>query len=204
MSLIRPRSLHRCKGTALIEFVMTIPLLALVVVATFFLGWAVVNRHAVAQASRYSSWHAVRGGSSTADLDENFYANRTQTTSVGRDGGQIENLEAYVDRVGSYDANAGVVAEACILGDSRRWPRGRAAEVVTDFDSSVAAWERWADGSIRARHSRDGVEWRNRQIDPNQALADHFLTGLDDALSNVPPDGQGLANIMRSLYMSRW
>ena len=67
----------RCRGTAMLEFIMCIPLMAILIAAIFFFGWVMRNQQRVRIATRYASWkHVYDTSPSTQQLNEKFFDDR--------------------------------------------------------------------------------------------------------------------------------
>ena len=64
---------HRSRGTAMVEFVMCIPLLALLISGMFFFGWAMRNQQKVKVSDRYAVWRAVHNANAEADASSYAY-----------------------------------------------------------------------------------------------------------------------------------
>ena len=74
--IARGRRARSRRGTAIVEFAACVPFLALVVIVTFFSGWAMVNQQHVWAADRYAAWRQVRTGTVPTDdeLNRDFFA----------------------------------------------------------------------------------------------------------------------------------
>ena len=64
---------RRRRGTAMIEFVLCIPLLALVIAAVFFFGMVMRNQQRLRAADRYVVWRTVHNGQANADASDQAY-----------------------------------------------------------------------------------------------------------------------------------
>ncbi|MCD4825254.1 MAG: pilus assembly protein [Phycisphaerae bacterium] len=64
---------HNRKGTALIEFVVCIPLLALIIAATFFFGMLMRNQQRLRVADRYVAWRNLHNRDASADATSQAY-----------------------------------------------------------------------------------------------------------------------------------
>lgn len=178
---------------------MAIPLLALVVGATFFFGFAMTNQQHVKVADRYAAWAAVRRADSS-DLNGKFFADRARNVQHHAHDSTDETRRQYAEAVNAFYAPAGPMTAVAV---TENWPRGRADRVSAEFPSSVGLWQQFT-GAIEHSHHRDGSEWVRGQADLDELLAQEFLVGLDGNLQNIGPAGQRLGTILRNLYRSRW
>lgn len=199
----RRRTFRRgSRGTALAESVMVIPLLAIVLGLTFFFGWVMLNQQKLRQSARYTTWRRVVRGSgiSTRTLNRTFFGDDAE--SVGISGSRVgePTLLDYADALGAFSAQAGELAEATAVDE---FPRGYSARVSAEFPTDVGLWRRFT-GGIRARHSREGVEWRRGQASVEEAIRELHLSGLEDALDGIPSPGDTLAERLRTLYHRPW
>ncbi len=59
---------HTRRGTALIEFVMCIPLLALIIAGTYFFGMVMRNDQRLCVSDRYHAWRVVQNADAETDM----------------------------------------------------------------------------------------------------------------------------------------
>lgn len=188
------------RGTALLEFVMCLPLLALILTLTYFLGWAMRNQQRVWTADRYFTWRTAAGGQS-ASLNEAFFSGQGQNVDPVMHDGPDGTLVEYVRTTEQYSPLAGVVIGDMI--DRRFVPRGLTGEVRSEFPTSVSLWNRLAEGQIRSRHSREGASWRRsdtRNYGP--VIQNRFLYEFDERVNDIP--GSSIGQAMRMLYLHGW
>jgi hypothetical protein len=195
------------RGAALIEFVLVIPLLALVLGLTFFFGWSMRNQQRMRMAFRYAAWRRVHGVGETLpspvssrEINRKFFGDAAAGVGVHFPRGPDQVLIDYVGEVSARSGRAGALAEELVLG---HFPRGRGARGSAEFPTDVGLWQKFT-GAIRASHVRDGVEWRRRQAGCGSAVRDMFLTTVDGAMSDVEAPGDSLAETVRGLYRSGW
>lgn len=181
---------------------MCIPLLALVVVVTFFFGWAMVNQQHVWAVDRYACWRQVRTGSVPADdeLNQAFFAGRARDFRTARDGGSDRVEQDFAGEVASGSAAAGDLASALVVD---RFAKGLGVHAQGEFPTDVTVWQRYT-GAIRSRHARSGVEWRWRQARCETVVADQMLSSLEGALTTVPSSASGMGAFLRTLYRHGW
>ena len=193
----------RRKGSALIEMVMVIPLLATIIGLTFFFGWTMTNQQNVRISSRYTAWRRVRTteDASGAKLNDLFFDDRADNIDIDRARGGGDTNATLSDLVDAQtDPSAQQLADDIIWS---RCSRGRSAEVAAAFPSDVGMYQRFS-GQIRGYHARDGRQWR--RIDPvnsHREVTEVFLSSLDDRLTDLEAS-TGLATMMRKLYLYDW
>lgn len=212
------------RGTAMVEAAMAMPILGGILVLTMFFGWAVMNAQAVKTAARYTAWRHVYGRSHPEDgypandpnagydpnqfeLSEMFFRDEARSHGVGGHGGWIDEFEALVSAAGGYSDTARTFSDRLILhpsGSPYYWHFHHAyhAHVWAEFENDVEAFQKW-QGSIHARHMRDGREWRRNQAHSRHVTREMFLGDLDAMLGNIAGD-QGLAERTRGLYRHGW
>jgi len=221
---------RRGRGAAIIEFVMIVPLVALIIGLTFFFGWSMKNQQRLRVASRYAVWRAVHNRGAAADglaappnlvevdFDRLNAAFLDVAAAVGPDAGSRmywdagpeETILDLAAAAGTPDRPARRLAEDIAAG---HLPRGLSAVVLAEFPSSVGLWKNLGlTGLMESRHVREGVEWRRRQAayeygDPaggRSVLEDEFLGSLGGTLSIIPGGGDELGRAFRRLYLAGW
>ncbi len=194
------------KGTALIEFVMAVPLLALVIMLIFFFGWSLTKQQHVKIADRYVTWRQVANytppqvPAGRDELNVLFFRDRALTVGIAAMGAPDGALEGLVDASGDYSQSAEMFADLLVL---RTFPRGRKVSVGAQFRNPVTRWSELG-GMIRARHAREGLSWRYPQVGCERALAEQPLSPLDDVLCTLPPPADISGEILRGLYLWGW
>ena len=196
----RPR-LHR-RGTATIELVAIIPILAGITGLMFFFGWALMNKHQVLLADRYSAWQRVETGTWPTEDKLNEIVFNERAVDVDLAGGAVaaETAADLVTEAGYYGPGPEELARELLLN---LFPKGRQATVTADFDSNEALWERFS-GAIRHTHSREGVTWRRDEVRCWTTLRDLYYMEMDDSLQRVPPPANNMAGMIRGLYLAHW
>ncbi len=191
---------------------MALPLLAMVIVLTFFFGYTMINQQHVIAASRHVAWKAAYTGGQTPsfeELSEGFYENKADSGDVSLGSGPIETqrrLIRYVEEQGNVPATE--LIEICL---DPTWPRGRDAKVRANFTTSIRAWQKLV-GPRDHQHVREGLEWlRTPPVGPSEyyrqasylePIRDQFLPALDNAIKEIG-DPQ-LREALISLYSQRW
>jgi hypothetical protein len=189
------------RGSALLELIMVIPLLATLLSLTYFFGGALTNQQHVKVCDRYLCWKKVYGaGGAPTPPGLNNLVFDGRAGSIGGSGGTgpIETLEDMVADVGRYSPRAEQLANDAVMD---HWPRSHARTVSATFPTDVDFWQRF-NGPIKHRHSREGVEWVRGQVSYLEPIRDQFLSELDDTVSGIS-DGT-LQRNLRSLYLKRW
>lgn len=192
----------RRHGTAVIESVFCVPLIAVVLGLTFFFGWAMRNQQRVIISDRYAVWRRVVAGDAVGGgrLDRDFFGGQAAGVAVDYAGGPDGTLVEYVDRAGRRSAAVEALAQRLVL---ERFPRSHSAEVSAWFPTDVGLWKRFT-GAIERRHVREGVEWRNQEAALEPQVRDQFFIPLDSALLSIPAPGTGLGLAFQNLYLRRW
>ncbi len=192
---------RRRRGTAILEFALAIPLLATVIVATFFFGWAMKSQQRVKIADRFSAWRAVdRGAPSDETLNVVFFEDRTSSVTQGWGAGPSETREDLAAETGAVSRDAGDLAQRLVID---RWPQGVSVRVAAEFVPAMDAWRQFT-GPIRDRHTREGREWRRREASNLPELRDQFYSDMDERFENFPAPADRMADLFRQLYLSRW
>jgi hypothetical protein len=194
---------HR-KGTALLEFVMSIPLLAMVIAGTFFFGWVMRNQQRVRIASRHAAWSQVYESAETAnsaDVDDLFFDTRGEGTSVEGEGFAGSALEDYVTAVRTRDEDAGRVVEEMITEADP--PAARREIVESNFQTNNELWRKLAKGAIRMEHHRGGRTWRRPEWSPLSKVTTETLLEECDAMADAPQDSK-VESALRLLYKGGW
>ncbi len=190
------------RGTALAETIMVIPMLGFVLALTFFFGWAMRNQQGVRQAAHYSAWRRVlrNEGSSSSDLNRKFLFDAASPVETSGSRAGKPTLEDYADFARGFSKPAGQMVQETAV---ENYPRGHSSRVAAEFPSDVGLWRAFS-GAIRARHTREGVEWRRGEASVERAVRELHMTGIEQTLDNIPPPGNVLADRIRDLYRSPW
>ena len=201
-----PEPGHR-HGTAIIESVFCVPLIAVVLGLTFFFGWAMRNQQRVIISDRYAVWRRVVAGDAVGGgrLDRDFFGGQASSVAVDYNPPDQphkgdETLEDYVSMAGQRGAAVEALAQSLVL---ERFPRSHSAEVSAWFPPKVGLWSRFT-GAIQRQYVREGVEWRNQEAALEPEVRDQFFVPLDSALLGIPAPGDSLGQAFRNLYLHRW
>jgi len=190
------------RGTAMTEFVLAVPFLAIVLGLTFFFGWAMRNRNQVCVADRYSAWRRVQAGSwpSEADLNRDVFGGRAVRVGLSSAPPVTETVDQLVVEAGDRNPNAEMFADETIR---QKFPTGKRAHVSAEFDTNEALWDKFT-GSIHHRHGREGLTWRRDEASCWPTLRDIFYSDLDESLQRIPSPANRMAQMIRGLYLAHW
>ena len=218
----RPHPLTFRHGTAMLEFIMVIPLLAVVIAGTFFFGQLMRNQQRLRIADRYEAWQPE------GDSNPLLFDGRGENVSIRTGTGPTETLEDLYAQASGESPEADRLAEWLLLtGSPGRFPRGWSRRVDAEFPRETAAIERirnavtedrgehvepsFGPGRYR-RHAREGLAWKRRHEDgfrdgacpchPGQAVRYLFLDDLDEQTERIA--GTAIGGALRSLYLNGW
>ncbi|MCD4699168.1 MAG: pilus assembly protein [Phycisphaerae bacterium] len=199
------RPLHVRRGTAIAEFVLAVPLLAIVLGLTFFFGWVMMHKHQVLVANRYSAWQRVDTGVWPGEdrLNSIAFNNRASDVVLSSEAPVGETADELISHAGNISPRAEVLAEELI---TEQYPTGLRAHVSADFNPRQALWQNVMDGmyDIHHRHGREGVTWRRGEVSCWSVLRNQYYSELDDSLERVSSPADGMAQMIRGLYLTGW
>ncbi len=199
------------RGTVMVEFIACIPLLALVVAATYFFGWTMRNQQRMVTASRYHAWrnyhglHNYRGedisheysvGSWEDFMDAVFFNRRTSSLTIRGSGRALETPGRWADHAQSFSADAGHLASELTAGRSDVEAGGH---ITADFQATYQLWETLGPGEMQAEHTREDDAWPRGKISLVNVVNDIYLRELDDAISTLYLYGN-----IQFLYREGW
>jgi hypothetical protein len=196
------KSAIRNSGTALIEFVMTIPFLAVVISLTFFFGWSLKNQQEVKVSDRYLAWSdTTRGGAPSAtDINVAFF--ETKAVNVRTD--YNNSPSASTDTLNDMVSKAGQVARPVAQYMADNSPHACSVSVGADFPPPTSTpWKQFT-GQMTGDYAREGVEWRHTQASCEPAIINQYLDPMDRMFVNMQGPASSLAGIFRGLYNSSW
>lgn len=197
-----PARAVRSRGTATVEFVMAIPLLAMVMAGTFFFGWAMRNHQRMCVADRYAAWRSVYVAAPSAGaLNAECFDGRGEGTSLTITAGPDGTLDAFVAVAGEQSPLAGELAEELVAEELVPW--GAEACVESQFSTSVAFWRRLARGAMETRHVREGPDWVRGEVYVGAAIRELYLDDLDRALYGQAAT-TSIGQSLRRLYEQGW
>jgi len=193
---------RRRRGTAMVEFVMCLPVLALVLALIFLLGWGLLHRQQVTVSDRYKTWRDLRAAAVSGQrLNELFYRNQAADVAVQADAGQWQTHEDLTAYAGQASDHAGRFAEATVLD---AWPRGREVRIAASFPIGLGSLFADLPNTIRGEHGRTGVEWRRGQAACRRQVLALYLDDLDAALDRVGGSAENLRRMVQRLYRNGW
>ena len=202
-------------GTAMTEMVLVLPFLAVILSLTFFFGWAMMQKERTLLASRYSAWSRVDTGvwADEARLNDLVFANKATTLTLTQDtgdpaigswgapGGTNTTPGDLVTAVGAVNQIAAGLADEMV---NSRFPHGYRSIVSAEFSPRQNFWAQFR-GAISGRDAREGLSWRRADsVSPWNVLRDQFYSPFDTALESVAPPANGMAQMVRSLYLAYW
>ena len=196
---------HMRRGTAIFEFVFALPLLAIVLGLTFFFGWVMMHKHQVLVANRYSAWQRVDTGVWPGEdrLNDLAFNNRASSVVLSSVTPVGETADKLISEAGNISPRAETLADELI---DDHYPLGRRAHVSADFNPRRSLWQNVMEGmyDIHYRHGREGVTWRRNEVSCWSTLRDLYYSELDESLGRVSPPADGMAQMIRRLYLARW
>ncbi len=187
----------------MVEFVLVLPLLAVILGLTFFFGWATMHKHQVVVADRYAAWRRIETGSWPAEAELNdiaFMGKAADVNLAGSQDGLKETAQDLQGAAGRQHERAGDLAEELVV---QRFPAGQEAHVSARFDPQQALWAKFT-GYIHHAHGREGVSWRRDHVNCWDVLRDQFYPEFDEELGRLPPPASGMAGTIRHLYLANW
>jgi hypothetical protein len=186
----------------MVEFTLVVPLLAIILGLTFFFGWAYLHKHQVIIASRYATWQRVEKGTWPAEekLNDLCFAKRAMNVQFEAMGGKRETARDLHAEVGAESHRAETFADELLM---TRFPGGRRGHVSARFSSNRALWQQFR-GHIHDHHAREGITWRRDEVNCWPLLRDQYYWDLDGRLRRVPAPGDGMARVVRKLYLAHW
>ncbi len=181
---------------------MIVPLLATIVAVSVFFGWALMHKHQVVVADRYSIWRKTQAGSwpSEEQINDICFMGRAQTVSLSSLGGISDTLDELSLYAGQQGAGAQLIVEE-VLAD--RLPAGRRARVSAIFNHNMEIFTR-TSGRIRHHSGREGPCWMRSNANPWPGFRDIYYEEMDTGLTSVPAPADGMAQMVRGLYIARW
>ena len=197
--------MRRCRGTAMLEFIMCIPLMVIVIAGIFFFGWVMRNQQRIQIADRYASWKSVHSSEpSTQHINEKFFDDRGYDIYMDLDSDTItKNVrDSFIDSVTNYDTGAGQYSNDLI---NRNLPGGSYSLLRSQFDTNSPKWRKWAEsGAMERTHVRDGLPWVRGETFMPYSIRDIYLKQLDDFVTAFPSQGSSGGDMIQTLYMSGW
>ncbi|MEE9405191.1 MAG: hypothetical protein V3V20_09880 [Algisphaera sp.] len=170
---LRQLALCRCRGTAMIEAVLVLPLILALLALLFYLGGAMQRHERAAIASRYVAWRAAAKApgpqpaptGSNAEIKESFFVGLSGASAaegsadVDADissGYPSEPSEAWATAAGSVSFEAESLARAY----ADRLPSGVTGRVTVQHVATVPLWTQITSGVSVGRHIRLDGDWR--------------------------------------------
>ncbi|MCE5326914.1 MAG: pilus assembly protein [Planctomycetaceae bacterium] len=193
-------------GQAMIEFVLVVPLLATVLVLTFFFGWAMKNQQQTIVADRYAAWQGVLANDwpTGGEINTVSLGGQAATINVDYPVGTAGVVARFAGEINAVGPEAAVLAQDVYV---QQCPQSHYANLSTVFPTSVGLWASM-NGDISWSHIREGLEWRRGQMYFEEGSAsvvgNTFYPSLDQALGSIPSPGDTVGTAFRQLYLTRW
>lgn len=201
MTMTMKESLKRTgfrPGTAMVEFVLTVPLLASVLGLTFFFGWVMMHKHQVVVADRYAAWSRVEAGAwpGTDDLNIRCFAGEADGVYLDTLEGVTETVDELVGLSAARSPRTGALADRLL---DEWFPGGQRAQVGASWNTSQPLWQQFV-GRIKHQHGREGITWRRDEVSPWNTLRDEYYSDMDTSLKSKGNMGQ----MIQGLYLAHW
>jgi hypothetical protein len=188
----------------MLEFVMVVPFLAFILSLVFFFGWGMMNKHAVLVSDRYTVWRAVESSSpSKEEINANCFRDKAVNIDLDGEVPVTQTGDDLVTKASGESPGAGSLADTLI---NNVFPGGRKLEVTASFKTIQTYWARLTGdtATIKHKHGREGVTWRRDEVDCWGTLRDQYYSGMDGSLKAMPNPANGLAGVVRGLYLTHW
>jgi len=194
--------IRRRQGTAIVEFVMVLPLLAVVLALMFWFGKSMIYQQHVRMADRYAVWRTIAGAGMPDEqhLDEQLLAGKSVDMELEAHGGPNQALQGYVVATSDISQSAESLADRLFLN---RFPRGFELKMTVDFPSDILLQKQFL-GTIASAHVRDGVTWRNREARCEEDLCEMYFQPVDNALRGLPTISRSFGDTFIQLYLGGW
>ncbi|MCL2701713.1 MAG: pilus assembly protein [Phycisphaerae bacterium] len=189
------------RGTALVEAVLALPLLMVILGLVWWVGWAMTNQQRVKSAAHYAAWRGAYGdGVTEAEIERVEFVGKGTVREYTLGGGPRETIDELVDVAALASPQAAHLADR---GPRARYRKGNFVRLSGEFPTSVGLWNRY-QGDIRSRAGREGPTWRHRDAAIRDAILEMYFPELDTRMRSVPRPGDGMAEMVRDLYISGW
>ncbi len=191
------------RGTALLEFIICIPLMAVLIAGIFFFGWVMRNQQRMRIADRYASWKSVHSSTpSTQDINEQFFADRGDNIQLDFDTETSTRQVRYKFVEAFSDSSAGLYVQNLV---DKNLPGGSHVFLESEFTTNNARWRQWAEsGGLQHSHVRDGRYWIRGETQMPLSIRDIYLHELDDFVTGFPTQASTGADLIQSLYLGGW
>lgn len=161
------------RGSALIEFVFCIPLLALIILGTFFFGHVMRNQQRLRVADRYHAWRLVQNADAQADMSSHSYTRYGEPDDTAeQDAFQDEYSQANIVKVDAerintlfFDKRATNVSmdrhggPRETLDDLQEATREKSEDAGDLVDEAIPHWPHGSRSRIDATFPRELASW---------------------------------------------
>jgi hypothetical protein len=191
----------RCAGTAMTEFALALPLLAVVLALLWFVGWSHMRKQRVVVANRHAVWRSIAGD--TLDdqaVDEDLLSGAPISVNQERIYGHWQDLADWVAAGAEVSDAAATLADETVI---ERWPKELVIRLEARYEPPLAIGRDFGN-DLSFRHGRAGFEWIRGQAGEGGALRELYYEDLDAALRSVAEPGESMARRVRGLYLESW
>jgi hypothetical protein len=195
------RSNRKARGAAMVEFCLTVPLLAAVFVLIFFCGWSFSRMQRVSAAARYAADHrAQRGHPSEAILADRFFSEIPVQLRGEGCGCNMGVLEDFVDEAGTQSQWAWSLMRDQVDRGRRSGVHWR---VTGDFPTDLETYERLGT-QLSRRAGRTDRSWDSRNFRLSRSVESVFLPEWITLLENMPSPSDHLARDLHHVWRHGW
>ncbi len=195
------------KGNALLEFILTLPIIIFMLGLTITMAMAMLTRQQAVVQARHDLWAAANGGWSPMNLEG---WDPVQTPPPANPGDMPRGTGAELDRL---NADIGSTVQAATSNGaaqdywSRIWgnlPGRHHMHAETSFTRQGSLWN-FIDNTATSDHYRDSSTWHFYHLDVWQIARTGPVKPIFDAFqANLPPDVAPQYQATRNDIISRW
>jgi len=197
--------IRQSRGTALVEAVLAIPMLAGLLLLIWWAGWMMNHQMRVRAAANYEAWRGAYGGDAESVEKIEFASKGTvrERQHVGGTGRTWETRNEFVALAAGVSAQA---AELADRGPRQMFPRGHWVTLSADFPTTVGLWNSMQRslGDLQGRAGREGLTWRRSEASMRTPVVEMYLSELETLMEGVPEPGDDMAKMVRELYRWGW
>lgn len=207
------------RGTALMEFVLFLPLLMFILVLVVFFGQSMRRMQNVVVADRHYAWRFAKridlpmdqaGNVDMEHIRTNHFpiemTDVTPSLSAGHNTPR-DAAEGMISEAAVRNTKAGEFAEDVV---DDLLPRGQSMHVSAVYRRDTLPMDRYFANEMDTRYFREGVPWQHRDIPQDRDNAsywdevrDHYISDFDRQMQRSN-DTQGLVARIRNLYLRHW
>lgn len=189
----------RRRGTAMMEFLLVLPVLAFILALLLFLGWSQMRQQHVVAAARYALWRQMEGGAAdAATVNQRLLGGAAKNVNLTGGTFPADAIRLWIDAAAQNQV--GPLADTLFL---HRWPSGEQVRLNVLYDPPTNVGRQFGN-DFTIRFARDGPSWSRTQARPWAVLMEQYYQDLDDQLAVSPAEAQPMASVFRSLYGASW